>query len=122
MSKKLRKTGVSVLGDVPWGTHLCLFYETKQDLLDAAVPYFKAGLNNNEYCVWALSGPLTEEEARIALGQSTPALDQRARGVEILPGREWYLTHGRADAKKILQGWHTKLDYALAQGYEGMRV
>ena len=37
----LRKTGIEVIGDVPWGTHFCQFYETKQDLLDVLVPYFK---------------------------------------------------------------------------------
>jgi len=122
MSTKLRKTGVSALGEVPWGAHLCLFYETKQDLLDTAVPYFKAGLENNEYCVWAVSGQLAEEEARLALGQSIPASGQHTRGVEILPGREWYLADGRADAERIIGGWHAKLDTALAEGYDGMRV
>jgi len=34
MAAELRKTGISVVGDMPWGTHLCHFYETKQDLLD----------------------------------------------------------------------------------------
>ena len=29
-----RQTGIDILGDVPWGTHLCLFYETEQDLID----------------------------------------------------------------------------------------
>ena len=37
MASKLRKTGVSVLGDLPWGAHLCLFHETKQDLLDTLI-------------------------------------------------------------------------------------
>src|SRR5258707_383766 len=40
---ELRKTGIGVVGDVPWGTHFFMFYETKQDLLDTLVPYFKAG-------------------------------------------------------------------------------
>ena len=35
----LRKTGIGLLGEVPWGTHTCLFYETKQDLLDTAPPH-----------------------------------------------------------------------------------
>jgi hypothetical protein len=26
---ELRKTGVDVVGDIPWGTHFCLFYDTK---------------------------------------------------------------------------------------------
>jgi len=28
----MSKTGVHVVGDMPWGTHLCLFYETRADL------------------------------------------------------------------------------------------
>ena len=42
MATELRNTGISVVGDVPWGTHFCTFYETTQDLLDILVPFFKA--------------------------------------------------------------------------------
>jgi hypothetical protein len=68
MVTRLRKTGIGVVDSLPWGTHLCQFYETKQDLLDVLVPYFKAGLHNNEMCVWVTSAPLEEAEAREALG------------------------------------------------------
>ena len=44
MATALRASGISVVGAMPWGTHMCLFYETTQDLLDTLVPYFKAGL------------------------------------------------------------------------------
>jgi hypothetical protein len=44
----LRKTGIPVMGDMPWGAHLCVFYETKEDLLDTAATYFAAGLESNE--------------------------------------------------------------------------
>ena len=44
MSTALRRTGVNVLGDMPWGAHVCMFYETKEDLLDAVIPFFNAGL------------------------------------------------------------------------------
>jgi MEDS: MEthanogen/methylotroph, DcmR Sensory domain len=50
----LRHTGIRFMGDMPWGTHVCLFYETPQDLLDTAVCYFEAGLKSNEFCVWAV--------------------------------------------------------------------
>jgi len=60
MAGKLRETGIAVLGSVPWGTHICQWYETKRDLLDVMVPYFKAGLENNELCVWITSEPLDE--------------------------------------------------------------
>jgi hypothetical protein len=47
----MRKTGIEVVGDMPWGTHFCLFYESKEDLLDPLVSYSKAGLENQEFCL-----------------------------------------------------------------------
>ena len=31
-----------LLGDVPWGRHVALFYERKEDLLELCVPFLKA--------------------------------------------------------------------------------
>jgi DcmR-like sensory protein len=56
MTSELRETGISAFGDVGWGTHFCFFYETKRDLLDILVPYFKAGLDNNEFCLLVRRG------------------------------------------------------------------
>src|ERR1700730_12784085 len=47
-----RPTGISAVGDLPWGTHLCHFYDTKGDLIDILLPFFQAGLEANEYCMW----------------------------------------------------------------------
>ena len=54
MTTELRKSGISTVGDVPWGTHFCHFYETKEDLLDILIPYFKTGLENSEFCCVAI--------------------------------------------------------------------
>jgi len=61
---------------VGWGTHFCYFYETRQDLLDALVLFFKAGLENNEFCLWVVSQPLTVEEAKDALVKVVSDLDR----------------------------------------------
>lgn len=38
MATEMPKTGVDAVGDVvSWGAHFCLFYETKEDLLDATL-------------------------------------------------------------------------------------
>ena len=37
--QKLRDTGLEAVGEVPWGTHFSLFYETKKDLLEIVVPF-----------------------------------------------------------------------------------
>src|SRR5450759_3233709 len=58
MEEKLRESGIDIIGDVSWGTHICQFFDTKEDLTDILVPYFKAGLENNEFCLWITSQPL----------------------------------------------------------------
>jgi len=90
---QLRKSGIGVVGDVPWGSHFCMFYETKEDLLDMLVPYFKAGLENKEVCLWVVSEPLTEEEAENALQEAVPEFDRYLAdfSIEIREGRRFYL-------------------------------
>ena len=61
---------------MPWGTHFGHTYETRDDLLDTLVPYFKAGLEDNEFCLWVVSEPLTEGEAWKAPGGAAPDLDR----------------------------------------------
>ena len=70
MFAELRKSGIDVLGDIPWGSHFCQFYETKKDLLELLVPYFKAG--NNEYCLWVIADPMTVEDPVEGLQKAVP--------------------------------------------------
>ena len=121
---ELRKTGIKVVGDVPWGTHFCCFYETKQDLLDSLVPYFKAGLESNEFCLWVIVDPLTENEARHALSEAVPDLDEHFlnENIEILDGLKWYLTENVLNLERVASAWDKKLGQALARGHDGMRV
>lgn len=120
----LRPTGIRVMGDMPWGSHICLFYETKADLLDANAMYIKAGLDSNEYCVWAISEPITEDEAWAVLRRQIPDLDNRVASgqFEILQGHDWYLKGDEFNTKKITSGWHEKLQFALDKGFEGLRI
>ena len=54
MAGPLRKTGIPLMEEIPWGSHIALFYETERDLLDSCATYFAAGLQSNEACVWAV--------------------------------------------------------------------
>jgi PAS domain S-box-containing protein len=121
---RLRHTGISVVGDMPWGTHFCHFYDSKQDLLDTLVPYFKAGLDDKEFCVWVIADPLTKEEAWNALRIGVPDLDRHLadQSIEMFVGEEWYLKNGRFNLQRITSAWNEKLEQALARGYAGMRV
>jgi|ERR1700730_11275977 hypothetical protein len=73
---KLRKSGILVMDSLPWGAHICVFYETKEDLLDTAISYFEAGLESNEFCVWAVSDPISLEEATNSVRRVIPDGDR----------------------------------------------
>jgi len=124
MTSKLRNTGIGPAGYRPWGTHFCNFYATKTDLVEMLVPYFKAGLENKEFCIWVLSKPVTEPEAWNALRETIPELDEYLAdgSIEIFHAREWYLKHGIFDMERVIRAWNDKLSRALDRGYEGMRV
>src|SRR4030088_3283553 len=117
----MRKTGVDVVGDMPWGTHFCLFYETQADLLETLVPYCKAGLENHEFCLWVVAEPLTEEEAARALRRAGPDFDRYLdeQSIEIVRAHDWYFRDGLFDLKKVIGGWNEKLAHASARGYAG---
>jgi len=123
MKGQLRKSGIDIVGDIPWGTHFCQFYQTKEDLIDIHVPYFKAGLENNELCIWVTSQALEVEETKEALGMAVPDIDVYLERwqIEIIPDTQSYLKDNVFDSDKILDGWIEKLNPALTAGYDGMR-
>ena len=125
MAPELRDTGISVVGDVPWGTHFCSFYDTKRDLLDILIPFFKTGLENNEFCLWIISNSelLTMQEARNALQEVLPDLNQYVceKSIEFA-GHDWFLNGGSFDFRRVANQFKQKVDEALARGFVGMRV
>ncbi|MDQ1729190.1 MAG: hypothetical protein QOD33_1315 [Pyrinomonadaceae bacterium] len=126
MATELRDTGISVVGGAPWGSHFCCFYETKQDLLDTLVPYFKAGLDSQEFCFWVISDSdlVTLTEAKEALERAVPDLPRHLSqgNIEILNEHDWYFDKNTLDLEKVKSEWDAKLRTALARGYQGMRA
>ncbi|MCW3089427.1 MAG: pleC 2 [Ferruginibacter sp.] len=122
--QKLRNSGIDILGGLEWGTHCCNFYDTKQDLYDILIPYFKAGLENNEFCLWITSDAMTAAEAIHALQQVVPNLEDYIKkgSIEIIPHGKWYMKETIFDTEKLIKSWLEKLDKALALGYDGMRA
>jgi PAS domain S-box-containing protein len=124
MQDEPRHSGIDVIGSIPWGTHFCQFYKTKQDLIDILVPYFKAGLESNELCMWVTSEPLIVAEAQGAIKGAVGDFDKYLRQgqIEIIPYNEWYLLGDSFDDDRVLAGWVSKVEQALARGYDGLRL
>jgi C4-dicarboxylate-specific signal transduction histidine kinase len=124
MQTETRTSGIDVVGGMPWGTHFCLFYDTKEDLLDTLTSYCKAGLESEEFCLWVVAEPVTIEEATDALKHAVPGIDRYLAdsSIEIVSARDWYLQSGTFDLNRVTRGWHEKLARASARGYAGVRV
>lgn len=120
----MRRFGIDIVGDVPWGTHFCQFYQNKEDLKDILVPYFAEGLRNNEFCMWITSLPLEVKEAKEALEKAVPDLDDclKKGQIEILSHTDWYVIDGEFEADKVLEGWVKKEKKALSRGFAGLRL
>jgi hypothetical protein len=111
--------------DMPWGSHVCQFYDGKDDLLKMLVPYFKQGLERNEACVW-LVGDLMIEEARAALAAAVPDLDRfMASGqMQIRHYSEFYTDANGAvkPAGELSRDFAAMGTAVTANGYEGLRA
>jgi DNA-binding CsgD family transcriptional regulator len=120
----LTSTGLSLLGDMPWSTHFCLFYEAKRDFLDTIAAYFRAGLQGNEFCLLVLpEHGVPSEEAEFALRQASLDAEQHAATgmLEIVSHRDWFFGGGAFEIPKITARLQEKYQKALANGFSGMR-
>lgn len=119
-----RKTNIEIVGNVPWGTHFCMFYESKEDLAEILTPYFKAGLENNEFCMCVTSDPMNKNDAIGFFSENIHGFDSYVQKgqMEILDYSEWYTAGAGFESSRVMQGWVDKLNRARAAGYDGLRL
>ncbi len=124
MTAELRPSGLPSVGPLAWGSHFCQFYGERFDLLDSLIPYFKAGLEAHEKCLWVTSDPLRAQDARTALRTAMPNLEHRiaSNQIEIIDHEDWYMRTGRTDADSTLAGWVEREQRALSEGFSGLRL
>jgi PAS domain S-box-containing protein len=117
-------TGLQSLGELPWGSHVCQFFSNGSDLRDTLVPYFKAGLENNERCLLVATEPFTADNARSALRTAVGDFDRRERRkqIEIHDVREWYNSDTIINGEEIVAGLLASEEQARADGYNGFRT
>ncbi|HGE71972.1 TPA: hypothetical protein ENX78_14130 [Candidatus Poribacteria bacterium] len=118
-----RETGIQALDLVHWGSHIAHFYEGKNEISEIATPYIINGLEQNEWCVWIVSG-LSLSEARDVIMCSLPdAKKYLDKGqLEILHYKDWYLSNGHFDSQVSMKSAFDRYNNALYNGYSGLRV
>jgi excisionase family DNA binding protein len=88
------------------------------------VPYFKKGLQNNEYCLWITADPLGVDESVLALGKAVDDLSHYVRQEQILitDHKTSYTPKGKFDAQSMLQQLIEMEQFALSHGFDGLRA
>ena len=122
-AEEYRESGIQVLDLILWGTHIAQFYNTKDDVPEILVPYIEKGLEDNELCLW-ITSEMSEGDARDALSARVPKLQRYVdrRQLQFFSCKDWYLSGGRFDMQKTLNGAFQKYEEALSKGYAGFRV
>jgi len=110
--------------NIPYGAHICGFYQSLEDLINLLVPFFKFGLENNEYCIWVTSEPIDNNKAKQILSEHIVNFDYYLdkKQMEFFSYSEWYLQQGTFNGNNVLNSWINKIDEAIAKGYKGIRA
>lgn len=123
MSDTLRSSGIPFVDEVPWGTHLCLFYETQDDLIDAATPFFEHGLDRNELCVWAIPDGLAISALEARLRPEIIGFDDHVTAGRLrFVAADWHDGNASPDFERATAFWAGVLADAINGGYDGLRA
>jgi len=118
------RTGIDRFIEVPWGTHICMLYKTKRDLMEVSIPFIQAGLKNNEYCIWITSETLSVHQTRMALRRTIPDFNSYYDEGQIVfnNSKDWYQHKGKLNLDEAQSGWFNQLNKAFARGFKGLRI
>jgi len=124
INNDLAQDGAYIFKDIPWGSHICGIYQSIDDLINMLIPFFKFGLQKNEFCIWITSEFINKNQAKQLLRNYMPEYDYyEGKGqIEILSYEEWYLQSGEFNVTEVLSSWDKKIDEALNKGFLGIRA
>lgn len=119
-----RASGMEVFEDFARGTHVCSFYDSKKDLMEILVPYFKAGIEANEHCIWLTPDAESAMEAFESLQKVVPQLTEliQEKKIEILPVTPGSIYDTSCCTHLIIEHWIDQLKSAEGRGMAGIRI
>jgi hypothetical protein len=120
----ITRLGLPGIDRVPFGIHACHFYRNRDELVAALVPYFVAGLQGHERCLWVTAPPLPASEAVEALRAAWNDVDAaiQAGALRILDFDQWYGNSAGLKGLDVVRLWLEEEERALAEGYNGLRI
>jgi PAS domain S-box-containing protein/putative nucleotidyltransferase with HDIG domain len=124
MRDKIAREAIDRINQAKSSKHICLLFNSKEDLADILVPYFKSGLENNEFCIWVIADPLNVEGAKESLRKNIKNFQSyiKERQIEIIDGHKWLGKAGKFNTEMVLEQLGKKAEQALRKGFDRLRL
>ncbi len=118
------RLGLPGIDRIPFGMHACHFYRDRDELVAALIPYFVAGLEGNERCLWITAPPLSAREAIQALRDKWYGADDALHtgALRILDFEHWYTDASQLVGLDVVDVWLKEEERAIEEGYNGLRI
>ena len=116
---------IDFVADMPSGSHFNIFYENMDELVDVLVSYIKAGLENNDLCVWRLFDPVTTVDwAKGVLVNAGIDADGYVRSgqLEIVLYNQWLESDGKYNFTRIFNEIEKMYGRAITNGFNNVRM
>jgi PAS domain S-box-containing protein len=113
-----RPSGIPSVGELPWGSHICVFYTSEAELHEVLVPFVKAGLENNERCCWEVRSSASRDETTRVLADGLADFAEYLALAQI----EIVLSEGSAESAQPDRAIERRLDEAILAGFDGLRL
>lgn len=128
ISDERRKSGIEFVGDIAWGTHMCIFSENVDELLEILLPFFSQGLKSNEYCILTTKDQFFTQKVKNLLEDYIPNfcnyLTHKQLVFQNLEDAEWNNDYNDFSQfiDKIKCQILSEMEQALANGFSGLRI
>jgi hypothetical protein len=118
------RDGVGLDGLFRPGDHACYFFRSADEIGEVLIPYFKAGLERNELCMWFTGRPYGTGRATSELRAAMPDFDRRAGAgqIRIVDYEEWTARQDKMSPAEGARSWLARTDEAISSGYSGLRA
>src|SRR5688500_11141182 len=103
---------------------MCHFYRDREQLVEALVPFFIAGLHHNERCIWITAQPLEAADAKLELEKAGLNADaaMRSGALTLQDYTEFYVKARGMRSREVAELWLAQEEQALEQGFSGLRI
>ena len=106
------------------GRHFYQFYKDFDDYLRVVIPYFRAGLEKGEACLWIVTSRWGLDQVKMRIQGLIPDGDPYLSSGQLIlrEAESWYLnTSGDFDEEGLILKAQQALQFALSQGYQILR-